>query len=192
MAFIAGAFQATFNAKILGTTEDGFELSFNRIHEEIRVDAYRGLVDGVFQGLDMTIRTVLMEANLPVINDLLWAFDHDNDGVISSGNSPNFVIDGVQGQAPSGVGQLLTSMAMPLVLTPCGGTTAATVGNGGAALASITFPRVVLATDPVALRFASSLRKVPLALHILPSWATSNTPSVFPSCGTPVSYYTVA
>ena len=195
MAFIAGAFNATFNAKVLGTTEDGFELSFNRIQEEIRVDAYRGLVDGIFQGIDMTIRTVLMEANLAVINDLLWAFDHDNDGVLYTGTSPNFTADTGMGESnvPSGVGQLISTMAAPLVLTPCGGTTAKTAGAiGGGAVATITFPKVVLATDPVALKFASSLRKVPIALHVLPYYTASATPSVFPACGTSMNYYTVA
>lgn len=189
MTFIAGAFAATFGGKYIGTTEDGFELTTSRIQEEIRVDTYRGLVDGVFQGLDMSIRFVLTEANMPAISDMLWMFDQDLDGTLNEAY--------VQGQVQTCVGQLISSMSLPLVLTPCNGTTAKSgfvIGTGPATLASITFEKAVLTPDPVTFKFASSLRRVPIAMHILPAWTSSpaNTPAgTFPNNGT-LLYYTTA
>lgn len=184
MTFIAGAFNATFNGKFLGTTEDGFEMTFNRIQEEIRVDQYRGIVDGVFQGMDMTLRTVLMEANLEVLTDILWAFDNDQDGTIFTGGAAPGWDDDIQrfqGTVPNSTGQLLSKMARPLVLTPCGGTTAKVndlVGTGGTAkaLATITFAKAVLTADPVTISYAAKLRKVPISLHILPDWSPGAVP----------------
>jgi hypothetical protein len=177
MTFIAGAYSATFNALPLGTTEDGFELSFNRIQEEIRVDQYRGLVDAVHQGIDMSIRVVLTEANFAAITNLIWGW---------SGNSP--IVDGA---VKSHAGQLISSFASSLILTPCAGTSADVAYN------SITFGKAVLATDPVAVKFASSLRRIPITMHILPSWSTGVIPSgypagSFPPCDAAMSYYTVA
>jgi len=206
MSFIAGAFNATFNGKPMGTTEDGFELTFNRIHEEIRVDQYRGMVDGVFQGIDMTLRTVLMEADHEVITDILLAFDNDQDGTIFTGLAvpPATAWDGdifrFQGTVPNSTGQLLSKMARPLVLTPCGGTTAKLLDLVGAgaqatALGSITFAKAVLTADPVSIKYAASLRKIPIAFHILPDWssgalATGQPAASFGSvCGNQLNYF---
>ena len=185
MTFIAGAFSATFGALPLGTTEDGFELSFNRIQEEIRVDQYRGLVDAVHQGIDMSIRFVLTEANYPVIEELLWNTSNANN---------------VQGRASSSVGGLISTVAKALILTPCAGTTAAAqLTNAQNQIDGITFAKVVLATDPVAVKFAASLRRIPITAHILPSWTVSpgDDPWVgFPGCNTNANgnleYYSIA
>lgn len=188
MTFIAGAFAATFGGKYIGTTEDGFELTTSRIQEEIRVDSYRGLVDGVFQGLDMSIRFVLTEANMPAINDMLWRFDQNLDGQFPTPT------DYVAGTVQACVGQLISSMSLPLILTPCGGTTAKTgfvIGAGPATLAQLTFGKAVLTPDPVTFKFASSLRRIPIAMHILPSWSSApeSTPvGTFPIGGT-LGYY---
>lgn len=209
MSFIAGAFNATFGGKPMGTTEDGFELTFNRIQEEIRTDQYRGIVDGVFQGLDMTLRTVLLEADYDVLTDILFAFDVDQDGYIFTGSAapPATNRDNdlfvMQGNVPNSTGQLLSKMARPLVLTPCGGTTAKTkdlVGTvGGAvattALGTITFAKAVLTADPVTMSYAAKLRKIPLAFHILPDWSSSDLPTGMPTgsfrydCGQTLSYF---
>lgn len=180
MTFIAGAFQATFGGLPLGTTEDGFELSFNRIQEEIRVDQYRGLVDAVHQGMDMSLRTVLMEANFAAIKNILWGH---------SGLSP--IVEGAVG---SHAGKLISTFSGILVLTPCVGTTAD--AQLGTAPNSITFAKAVLATDPVAVKFASSLRRIPITMHILPSWSPGDIPSdpayptgSFPPCGVSMPYY---
>lgn len=206
MTFIAGAFNATFNGKFLGTTEDGFELTFNRIQEEIRVDQYRGIVDGVFQGMDMTLRTVLMEADLEVLTDILWAFDNDQDGnIFVGGGAPGWDTDifRFQGNVPNSTGQLLSKMARPLILTPCGGTTAQVndvVVSAGVskALASITFAKAVLTADPVTISYAAKLRKVPISLHILPDWSSGAVPDGLPAasfgseCGQQLSYFSRA
>lgn len=165
MTFIAGAFNATFDAVPLGTTEDGFEMITSRIYEEIRADHNRGLLDGVFQGIDMMIRTVLLEFDMPAVQRLLWPFDHDHDGTLNE-------------QAGLGrmgsTGQLISSFARPLVLTPCSGTTAATRGKENLStglsgpLVNITFARVVLSAEATAIKYAASLRKLPITLLVLP------------------------
>jgi hypothetical protein len=177
MTFIAGAFSATFGALPIGTTEDGFELSFNRIQEEIRIDQYRGLVDAVHQGADMSIRFVLTEANFAAIKNMVWSW---------SAVSPI-----VEGSVGSHAGKLISSFASALILTPCTGTSADVMTG------AITFPKVVLATDPVAIKFASSLRRVPITLHVLPSWTVGDIPEgypvgSYPPCGVTMKYYEVA
>lgn len=191
MTFIAGAFAATYGGKYIGTTEDGFELTTSRIQEEIRVDAYRGHIDSVFQGIDMSIRFVLTEANMPAIADMLWNLDQNGD------NTANDITDTTgPGQVRTCVGDLISKFALPLVLTPCNGTTAKSGFNGATAntpLASITFSKVVLTPDPVTMKFASSLRRIPIAMHILPAWTSpSQTPvGTFPNSGV-LQYYLTA
>lgn len=190
MTFIAGAFAATYGGKYIGTTEDGFELTTSRIQEEIRVDAYRGHIDSVFQGIDMSIRFVLTEANMPAIADMLWNLDQDGD------NLADDVLTGA-GAVRTCVGDLISKFAFPLVLTPCSGTTAKSGFTGateGSSLASITFSKVVLTPDPVTMKFASSLRRIPIAMHVLPAWASSpsQTPAgTFPNSGI-LQYYLTA
>ena len=98
----------------------------------------------------------------------------------------------VEGQVTSHTGQLISTFSKPLVLTPCIGTTANEVLNP--VPNSITFAKAVLATDPVAMKFASSLRRIPVTMHILPSWSSGDIPTgyptgSFPPCGVAMPYY---
>lgn len=191
MTFISGAFSATFNAKPLGTTENGFEEITTRIYEDIRPDHYQGMLDGVVRGIDMMIRTVLYEVNMPGIRDLIWPWDADNDGVLFEATEYGKV---------GAMGQLLSSLAKPLVLTPCGGTSAALLGgfHTGAEgapgpVASITYPRAVIAADPTSINFNAGHRKLPVTILILPSPDTAPTaPAAATICSGPMSYFTVA
>lgn len=184
MTFITGAFSATFNGKNLGTTQDGYEQITTRVEEEIRVDQYRGMVDGVFQGIDMILRAVFMEVDMPGVRDMIWPYDHDNDGIL-------FEAAGI-GKVGA-TGQLLSSLCAPLVLTPCGGTTAATKGNpkDGSTLTSITYGRVVLAAEANSIKFAASLRKLPVTLLVLPVPDSDPAPGALAVCSGPMSYYTI-
>lgn len=110
MTFITGAFTAFYGGYPLGVTEEGFEQITTRVQEEIRCDQYRGVLDGVFQGIDMQIRMVLMELDMPGVRELLWPYS------------------GTHGQVGT-AGQLISQFAFPLILEPCAGTSAALVGN---------------------------------------------------------------
>lgn len=184
MAFLTGPFQATYNAKPLGAVEGGFEHIWQMLFEDIRPDQYKGMVNGVFTGIDMTIRTVLMEADLGLtatasgLRDLIWPFsDSTTIGTVTK------------------TGQLISTFAKPLVLTPCSNTNAATQGSIlGATLTSITFPLVLISADPIALKYANELRKIPLSLIVLPSETVTSGSGLFPAtaaCGTK-TYFTMA
>lgn len=185
MTFISGAFSATFNGKALGTTEDGFEQTTTRIHEEIRADHYRGLLDGIFQGIDMVLKAVFLEADMPGLRDMIWPIDHDNDGTLWEAG---------HGQVGA-TGQLLSALAAELILTPCAGSTVATKGNEatGLTLATITYPKVILSTDAVSFKYSTSLKKIPLTLIVLPVPITAPTaPAAVTICASPMKYYTLA
>jgi len=196
MTFIAGPFTATFNGKALGATEDGYEQITNVLTEEIRADHYGGNLDGIFKGIDMMIRCVLLEVDMPGVRDLIWPWDGDADGVI--GTSAGELVADFGNVA--GVGTLLSTYAKALVLTPCSGTTAATKGkwadSGGtltpSALTSITYSKAVIAADSQSLRFSSTLRKLAVTIMILPTDLVSPTaPGATQICGGR-NYFTIA
>lgn len=172
MTFVSGPFSATYNAKALGSIEDGFEQIHNTLLEEIRPDHFRGLLDGVVLGVDMVVRAVLYEADMPGVADAIWPFLNSSGAILTPGTI-------------GATGQLLSALAKPLVLTPCPGTTSATAGKlGGGALASITYSKAVLAADPVAIKYAATHRKLPVSFLILPSEIDSLTsPAVTNICG---------
>lgn len=194
MTFIAGAFTATWDAQSIGSTEDGFEISYNRIQEEIRTDMFRGLLDAVQQGIDMSIRMVLVETDFEAVRHMIWPFDSDWDGLQYEESPANTISNtGFHG----GTGQLISALAKPLVLTPCSGTTAKTKGNlsTGGVLASITFARTVLSTDAVTLKYASALQKIPVTLTVLPaplSPGDITAPQAYPYCNSPLQFFAVA
>lgn len=184
MTFITGAFNATYAGLPLGVTEDGFEQVTTRIQEDIICDQYRGSLDGIFQGISMQLRMVLMELDLPGVRRLLWPYDHNLDG------------DFADGQGKVGpVGTLLSSVSAPLVLVPCPGTSAALVGNpeDGGVLSNITYPKCVLSADPQAVKFSSSLRKLPVTLTVLPFTCPipEEGDSAGPTCDGHLTYYRV-
>lgn len=190
MTFISGAFTATFNGKALGTVEDGFEEITTRIYEEIRADHYQGMLDGVVRGIDMMIRTVLYEVNMPGVRDLIWPYDADNDGILFESTEYGKV---------GGMGQLLSTYAKPLVLTPCGGTSAALLGGftgvGGIAgpVVSVTYPRAVIAAEATSIKYNAGHRKLPVSILILPTPDTTPTsPAAVTICNSPMSYFIVA
>lgn len=141
MGYIAGAYSATYEGAAIGQIEDGFEIEYGQVVQDIMSDMFRAREDGVFQGIEYLVRFVLLEPTVAGVNRLIWPW------------SSTVGQTGV-------VGRLLTSMADPLVLTACAGTTASP--------ASLTFTRAVIWTDRVTSKFASELRKVPVTVAVLP------------------------
>lgn len=142
MGYVAGAYRATYNALALGQTEDGFEFDYGQVAEEIVSDIFRGRQDGVYQGIDLVIRTVLTELTAAGIQSLTWPW-HTTLG-------------------HSGVtGRLWSTMAKPLVLTACAGTTA-TPGT-------ITIPKALIGTDRINTKYNNAQRKLPVTIISIPT-----------------------
>jgi hypothetical protein len=141
MAYIAGQYSATYNAAAIGQIEDGFEVEYGAVVQDIMSDMFRAREDGVFQGIEFLVRFVLMEPTVAGVARLVWPWS------TTVGQS------GV-------VGRLMTTMAAPLVLTACAGTNASP--------ASLTFTRAVMWTDRVTSKYASEARKIPVTVAVLP------------------------
>lgn len=141
MVYIAGAYTATYKGLSLGVVDDGFELDYGAEIENVTGDNFRSRQDGVFQGIEGAIRCILNEPSKAGVLGLIWPYDATlgKTGVI---------------------GRLMSSMAGPLVLTACAGTSASP--------SSITVARAVIWTDRVITKFASSQRKVPVVIAALP------------------------
>ena len=138
----------------------------------------------------MMLRCVLYEVNMPGVRDLFWPFDADNDGTLFEATEYGKV---------GGMGQLLSTYAKPLVLTPCGGTSAALLGGftgvaqAAGPVASITYPRAVIAAEPTTQRFNAGHRKLALSILILPTPDSAPTsPAAVTICNSPMSYFVVA
>lgn len=186
MSFLTGPFSATYGAKPLGVVDGGFEHIWQALFEDIRVDSYKGLLNGVFTGIDMTIRTILTEldwglsGNTSAVRDMIWPFDA--------------TVQADLGKVTT-TGVLMSTFARPLVLTPCPGTLAASRGSTtGGTLATITFPLVVISADPVSIKYANEWRKCPVTLIVLPNEASSSGSGLITAsspCG-PKTYFTLA
>jgi hypothetical protein len=92
------------------------------------------------------------------------------------------------------MGQLLSTYAKPLVLTPCGGTSAALLGSPTAGpVASITYPRAVIAAEATSIKYAAGHRKLPVTILILPTPDVAPTsPAAVTICNSPMSYFLIA
>ena len=143
MPYIAGNYTATYDAVALGQTQKGFDLEWSQVLEEITSDAWRGALDGVFQGLNpVVIRTILIEPDQPGVSKLIW---------------PWSATQGVSGVT----GRLLRSLAKSLVLTRCNASTSATP-------ATITIPKAIIWKDKVTSNFENAQRKIPVVIVGLP------------------------
>ena len=141
MTYIAGQYSATYDGAALGQLEDGFEVEYGQVIQDIMSDMFRAREDGVFQGIEMLVRFVLMQPTAAGVANLVWPWS------ASVGQT------GV-------IGRLMSSMAHPLVLTACAGTTASP--------ATITFTRAVIWTDRITSKYASEVRKIPVNVAVLP------------------------
>lgn len=141
MSFVAGPYTATYNGLALGQFDDGFETDYGATIEDITSDMYRAVEDGVYQGVDVVIRAILNEPNAAGVAGLIWPYDS------------TFGTTGA-------IGRLMTSLAKPLVLTACAGTTATP--------ATYTVPRAVIYRDRLVSKHGSVQRKIPVVIAALP------------------------
>jgi hypothetical protein len=174
MTFITGAFSAKFNTLDLGAVEDGFEEIVTPIYEMITADHYKGDLDGVYQGINMMIRCVLLETNLQAVRELIWPWDGDMDGTGGQYEDYGFV---------GPVGRLLSSFARELILTPCEGSSAQLKGDWGDPLGSITYPRVVISAESRTWKRNSGHQKLPVTLIVLPEDSNIYTEFATDICG---------
>lgn len=141
MTFISGAYSGVYKGSVLGQFDDGFELEQVATIEDIDSDIFRGVEDGVLQGIGLVIRLVLNEPTSAGGVKLLWPYN------------ATLGTTGI-------MGRLMTSLAGPLVFTKCAGTTASP--------SSITIPRAVIWRDPIRSRYGNFQRKVPVVIAGLP------------------------
>lgn len=147
MAFICGAYTATWNSLALGQTADGFRLSHQIFKRIITGDLYAETPqDAVMRGADLTLAMRLIEYNAAAIQTLKWPISATKWTVGSVG----YLAVG-------------SSLAKALVLTAVTGTPAV------ATPASVTVTKCLLHENfPVEVLFAPDLREVPLRLRAYP------------------------
>lgn len=148
MAFIAGAYTATYNALALGQTADGFRLSHQFFKRLITGDSFaEAPQDAVYRGAMMQIGYSLIAYDAAAVQLAMWPY-----------NATIFDM-GVVGRLDVG-----GSLAKALVLTAVSGTSAATKP------ATSTFSNAILMEGfPVEILFAPDLREVPIRQRIYPS-----------------------
>lgn len=141
MTFIAGPYQGTYKGLALGQFDDGFELEYGAKVEDIISDIFPSREDGVYRGISVMVRAILNEPNAAGVQSLTWPWSNTYG-------------------ASGSTGRLLTSMAGPLVLTKCSGTTAIPT--------SLTIIRAVIWSDMITSRYNSNQRKIPVVIAGLP------------------------
>lgn len=162
MTFVAGAYTATYNAKALGQTADGFRLSHQFFKRLIQGDSGgQTAQDAVYQGVDVNVAYTLIQALAAGVDDLKWPYSGTVGTPLDLGVVGQLDVCGAGGGSP-------TAVAKPLVLTAVSGTAADTDGP-----ATITLPLSILAEGfPVELLFAPDLREVPIRQRIYPNMST--------------------
>lgn len=145
--FIGGRYSCTWNAADVGITEDGYTLTLVTESEDIRQSDVGGrtLLDFFYLGTNTSI----------VFNGL--EYKSASVAVLQ----PWATLGAIGTIARLAVG---SSIAAQMVLTSTAGTPAASAPT------SLTATRTILAPQHQgALRFSSTLRKVPIRLELLPS-----------------------
>lgn len=105
MAFIAGAYTATWNSQDIGNIREGFHFEIIPQAQDIIAQNYGGSVqDGVYRGGDVFLSFVLSEYNATGVAALIWPYG--TFGVIGN------------------IGALQTTFCQALVLTAISGTNA--------------------------------------------------------------------
>lgn len=148
--FVAGHYTATYGGADIGTTEVGFTIApvFNR--EEIRIDDYGdAIVDGIWRGYNLRVRSQLSEWAAAARENLQFRFDKEDGGTL--------------GQMQL-IGQTLSKFAEPLVLTPVSGINSNNL--------TYTFPLAIPEPNHGSFNINTKLRKVDIDLLILPNRST--------------------
>lgn len=159
MAFIAGAYTATYNALRVGQLAEGITFHSVTYKEIITGDQLaRAAQDAVFQGIDVTSDYILLEWNAAAALGIYWPY------------GTAFLNSGVVGRL-----DVQQNIAKGLVLTAIGGPPAGALGAPG----TVTLSRSILHEEfPVDAVFASKLRKIPIRMRHYPDpsqFASDNT-----------------
>ena len=168
MAYASGEYTATYNAKALGNTQDGWRMEVTGGRKGVTVDKYGDMeVDGVYRGVNVFFECILKDwaqydtsAGPPAVqsgmNDLWWPY------------STTFGRVGVVGRL-----EVQSSMTAALVLTALAGTPAAVATIGPL---SITASKAILDADFArTVNFNSEDRSIPVRIRSYPFTVTVDT-----------------
>jgi hypothetical protein len=160
--FIAGTYTATYNAKALGQTADGFRLShevFKRIVTgDLGADTPQ---DAIYRGMAYFLSCRLIEAGTAGIADLVHPYTATIGTPWDLGKIGLLDVRGQGGASP-------VIRAKQVVLTAVTGTSAFEDSQK-----TITLPRAILAEGfPVEILLAPDLREVPVRMRIYPNMST--------------------
>jgi len=160
--FIAGGYTATYNAKRLGQTADGWRLSHQFFKRLITGDSgAQTPQDAVYQGKEQRINGRLIEADEAGITDLI---DPYADTIGTPWTLGKVGLMDVRGQG----GGSIVVRAKSLILTAITGTASATDMQ-----ATITLPLSILIEGfPVEVLLAPDLREVPVSMRVYPNMTT--------------------
>lgn len=153
--FVSGAYSATYNAKALGQTEQGYILSHEFFKKLIKGDLMgQSTQDAIYQGRDQFIEFELIEAAAAGVNELIEPY----------ADSPGTALTiGKVGQRDVG-NSACPGAAKPLILTRIPGLCAELSGPE-----TITLPRVIIAENyPIRILHAADLRQIPIRLRAYP------------------------
>lgn len=154
--FVAGAYTATYNAKALGQTAQGFTISHTIFKRIVTGDAGGDSPqDAIYRGREITLAYQLIEALSAAIPDLIWPYSS------SVGTQWDLGIIGLMDVRGQGGGSP-TSRAKQLILTAVTGTSAANDGP-----ATVTLPLTSIADNfPIDILAATDLREIPIRQRI--------------------------
>jgi hypothetical protein len=166
-SFIAGRYSGTWNAVDVGITEEGYEL-FQDTHAELvnQTDAFgESLIDWVWRGGSVYMMLRSLAAKPGAITPF-----YPYGGSTTVQGLGTLFNPGVAG-TPFPIGSLASDLAKAMVLTATASTPATGVGAGVGGVIINTLTAALSLLKPgsnLSLLFNSKLRKVPLALQILP------------------------
>lgn len=156
-AFIAGRYSSTYGGSTLGITQTGYDLIFAPQYERIDESDAWGLtlIDLVYRGVRSQLVCRALEAAAAGMQGAIWPW---NASFGTLGTIARMSV--------------VSSLTSAIVLTSTAGTPAAN------SPASLSISRAQITEDSLALTYNSTLRRVPLAFHVIISdsgvlWVTS-------------------
>lgn len=160
--FVAGQYTATYNAKALGQTADGYRLSHQVFKRLVTGDAGGDTPqDAIYRGMEVMLSFRLIEALATGVDDLIYPYAATVGTPLSMGVIGRTDVRGNAAGDP-------VPIVKSLILTALAGTPAAEEGP-----ATITMPLSILAENyPVEILYAPDLREVPIRMRIYPATAT--------------------
>jgi hypothetical protein len=166
--FISGRYSSQYNSNDVGITENGYELSFETMHETINEsDAYgQTILDSIWRGGNVTCDFTSLAAKT---GSLVAFWPYGGSITAPTAGTLGVLVDPTVA-APNKlpIGQLASNIAKPFGMTVAAGTPANNVGAPGG-LQTITANYALLRENfPAKLLFSSKLKKVPVSLRFYP------------------------